>query len=175
MAASDARPVPRKNTAFRVTFPILDADGDPVSAAAALDSEVSLDGAAFADCTNEATEIGTSGIYYLDLTAAEMNADTVALRVQTSTSGAKTAPIIFYPEEVGDLRIDPATIMATVVEGTLTLTHTLRVMLAVLAGKASGLNTTTAVFRDQADTKNRISATVDASGNRSAIGTIDGT
>lgn len=106
MAATDARPVPRKNVAFRVYFPILDADGDPVSSAAGLDSEVSLDGAAFADCTNEATEIGTSGMYYLDLTSAEMNADAVIVRVLTSTSGAKTTPIIMYPEEVGDIRCD---------------------------------------------------------------------
>jgi hypothetical protein len=106
MAATDARPVPRKNTAFRVYFPILDADGDPVSAAAGLDSEVSIDGGAFADCVSEATEIGTSGLYYLDLTAGEMNGDAVIIRIQTSTSGAKTTPIIMYPEELGDVRVD---------------------------------------------------------------------
>jgi hypothetical protein len=106
MAATDAMAVPKKNTAYRHTFVILDADGDPVSGAAGLDSEVSKDGAAFADCTNEATEIGTSGFYYLDLTATEMNADTVAVRVQTSTSGAKTEPIILYPEKAGDIRVN---------------------------------------------------------------------
>src|SRR5688500_7076782 len=107
MAATDARPVPRKNIAFRVTFPILDADGDLVSAAASLDSEVSKDGAAFADCTSEATEIATgSGMYYLDLTSTEMNADTVAIIVKTSTSGAKTTAIVLYPEESGDYRAD---------------------------------------------------------------------
>lgn len=107
MAASDARPIPRKNTAYRVTFPLLDADGDLVTGAASLDSEVSKDGGAFADCTNEATEIATSsGIYYLDLTADEMNADTVAIIVKTSTSGAKTTPIVLYPEELGDVRVN---------------------------------------------------------------------
>ena len=104
MAAGDARPVPRKNIAFRVYFPILDADGDFVSAAAALDSEVSIDGAAFADATSEATEIGTSGLYFLDLTAAEMNGDAVVVQVKTTTTGAKTTPIIMYPEEAGDYR-----------------------------------------------------------------------
>ena len=175
MAASDARPIPRKNTAFRVYFPILDNDGDTVTGATGLDSEVSIDGAAFSDCTNEATEIGTSGFYYLDLTSGEMNGDAVVLQVKTTSTNAKTAPIVFYPEELGDLRIDPSTIFATVVEGAHTLTHALRIMLSALAGKASGLGTTTAVFRDLGDTKNRISATVDASGNRSAIGTLDGT
>lgn len=114
MAATDARPVPRKNTAFRVTFPILDADGDPVTAAATLDSEVSIDGGTFADVTAEATEIATgSGVYFLDLTAAEMNGDTVAIIVKTSTVGAKTTVIVLYPEDAGDYR-------ASVVSGGIT-------------------------------------------------------
>lgn len=98
MASTDARPAPIKGAAFRVTFPILDATGSLVTGAAGLDSEVSKDGGTFADCTNEATEIATnSGIYYLDLTASEMAADTVAVIVKTSTSGAKTTTLIFYP------------------------------------------------------------------------------
>lgn len=105
MAATDARALALKNTAFRATFPILDADGDLVTAAASLDSEVSKDGGTFADCTNEATEIATSsGMYYLDLTSTEMNADTVAVIVKTSTSGAKTTPMVWYPAEDADIR-----------------------------------------------------------------------
>lgn len=112
MAATDARPVPIKNTAFRVTFPILDNDGDPVTGAAGLDSEVSKDGAAFADCTNEATEI-SAGIYYLDLTSTEMNADTVAVQVKTSTTDAKTSVLIFYPQETGDIKVDVQSLLGT--------------------------------------------------------------
>src|SRR3972149_45770 len=98
MASTDATAIPVKNQAYRVTFPILDADGDLVSGATVLDSEVSLDGGTFADCINEATEIATSsGMYFLDLTSAEMNADTVAVVVKTTTSGAKTTPIVLYP------------------------------------------------------------------------------
>lgn len=106
MAATDARPVPKKNVAFRWYLVILDADGDLVTGAAGLDSEVSVDGAAFADCTNEATEIGSTGIYFLDLTAGEMNGDAICVQVKTSTSGAKTTVGIFYPEEAGDIRVD---------------------------------------------------------------------
>lgn len=107
MAASDARPIPIKNTAFRVVFPILDADGDLVTGATGLDSEVSKDQGTFADCTNEATEIATSsGMYYLDLTSTEMNADCVAVIVKTSTSGAKTTTLVLYPEETGDINVD---------------------------------------------------------------------
>ena len=59
MAATDSKPIPRRAEAYRVYVPIFDNDGDLVSGAAGLDSEISKDGAAFADCTNEATEIGT--------------------------------------------------------------------------------------------------------------------
>lgn len=107
MAASDAKPFPIKNTAYRVTFPILDADGDLVTGASSLDSEVSKDAGTFTDCTNEATEIATSsGIYYLDLTADEMNADTVAIIVKTSTSGAKTTVLVLYPVENTDIPVN---------------------------------------------------------------------
>lgn len=105
MASTDATAIPVKNQAYRVTFPILDADGDLVIGATGLDSEVSLDGAGFADVTAEATQIATSsGMYYLDLTAGEMNADTVAIIVK-STEG-KTVPIVLYPQEAGDINVD---------------------------------------------------------------------
>ena len=113
MAATDALPVPRKNTAYRITFPIFDADGDLVTGATGLDSEVDLDAAGFADCTNEATEIGSSGMYYLDLTAAEMNADTVTIIVKTSTVGAKTTPIVLNPQEAGDIRVNTTEVGGT--------------------------------------------------------------
>lgn len=107
MAAGDAVPVPRRNVAYRVTFPIIDADGDLVTGATGLDSEVSKDAGTFADCTNEATEIATSsGVYYLDLVASETDADTVAIIVKTSSVGAKTTVIVLYPESAGDIRCD---------------------------------------------------------------------
>ena len=97
MASGDAKAIPQKNVVLRITIPIMDADGDLVTGATGLDSEISKDGGTFADCTNEATEIATaSGMYFLDLTATEMNADTVAVIVKTTTSGAKTTPIVLY-------------------------------------------------------------------------------
>lgn len=107
MASTDATAIPVKNQAYRVTFPIMDADGDLVTGATGLDSEVSKDAGTFVDVTAEATEIATnSGIYYLDLTATEMNADTVAIIVKTTSSGAKTTVIVLYPQEAGDINVD---------------------------------------------------------------------
>lgn len=104
MASTDATPVPVKNQAYRVTFPIFDADGDLVTGATC-DSEVSKDGGTFTDCTNEGTEIATSsGIYYLDLTQTEMNADTVAVIVKSDLG--KTTPIILYPAEAADIPVN---------------------------------------------------------------------
>ena len=87
---NNALPYPVYGVPYVVEFPILDADGDLVSGAAGLDSEVSLNGDTYADCTNEATEIASSsGMYYLSLTAAEQTADAVGVIVKTSTTGAK--------------------------------------------------------------------------------------
>lgn len=116
MASTDARVFPLKNVAYRVTFPIMDADGDLVTGATGLDSERSLDGATFADCTSEATEIATaSGMYFLDLTAAEMNADCTAIIVKTSSVGAKTTALVLYPQEADDIKVAVTHWVATAV------------------------------------------------------------
>lgn len=60
-------------------------------------------------------------------------------------------------------------VMGSTVEGTFDLTESARLWNAALAGKASGLAGTAAVFRDLADSKDRITATVDADGNRTAV------
>ena len=102
---NNALPYPVYAAPFGVTFGILDADGDLVTGATALDSEVSKNGDTFADCTNEATEIATSsGVYYLLLTATEMTADVVTVIVKTTSSGAKTTTITLYPRKLVTLR-----------------------------------------------------------------------
>jgi len=77
---------PLKNSAYKLIFPIFDSGGNLLSAAGSLVARVSKDGAAFAAATNVVAEIGTDAVYALDLTAAEMNADQIAVRV---TSGGK--------------------------------------------------------------------------------------
>lgn len=60
------------------------------------------------------------------------------------------------------------------VETGFTFHDALRLMSSAMIGKVSGMATTTVTFRNVGDTKNRITATVDADGNRSAI-TLDAT
>ena len=116
MAANDAKPFPIKNTAYRVYFPLLDSDGDLVTGATGLDSEISKDGGTFADCTNEATEIATSsGMYYIELTSTEMNADAVCIIIKSGT--AKTTPIVLYPVEATDISVNVTAWNGTAIPG----------------------------------------------------------
>jgi len=55
------------------------------------------------------------------------------------------------------------------IEGTFTSAEVLRIMSAALAGKASGLDSAAPVFRDINDTVDRITATTDSNGNRTAV------
>lgn len=99
---------------------------------------------------------------------------TIAGYIDTEVAAikAKTDLIPAAPAAVGDIPTAAAIADAVhdeVVEGTTTLRQSVRLANAALGGKASGLATTTAVYRDIADSKDRITATVDADGNRSAI------
>lgn len=60
------------------------------------------------------------------------------------------------------------------VETGITLRQAQRIILAALAGKVSGADTNAPIFRSATDAKNRITATTDADGNRTAV-TLDAT
>lgn len=62
-----------------------------------------------------------------------------------------------------------AAYLAGVVEGTTTVQESMALMNAAAAGKVSGAAGTSVNLRNLADTLNRIAATVDADGNRSAV------
>jgi len=85
--------------------------------------------------------------------------DVAAGAAMTLTSGERDA--------IADATLD----RANAIETGITLRGVLRLLGAVLAGKTSGMGTVTGVFRNVGDTKNRLTATQDASGNRTAITT----
>lgn len=99
---NNALPYPVYGLPYVVTFPLLDADGDPVSPSSP-DSEISKNGDTFADCTNEATEIATSsGSCYLSLTGTELTTDVAT--VQVKSTGAKTTVLTLYPRKLVSIR-----------------------------------------------------------------------
>lgn len=100
-AAGDAHEYPIYGAHFRLVFPLLDADGDLVTAASTPDSERSIDCGTIADCTNEMTEIASgSGLYYLDLTGVETTGKVIAVNAKSATAGMKTTPMVLYPRRL---------------------------------------------------------------------------
>ena len=88
-------------------------------------------------------------------------------------------PVPASPAATGDqMALTAAAVDAILddpVEGSLTMRQLLRIVLAAAAaGKSNGFPAGPVHFRDQADTKDRVTATVDADGNRTAV-TVDGT
>lgn len=66
----------------------------------------------------------------------------------------------------------PTTVWATVMTGTTTAIQSMRGFIAALLGKSSGLDLGSPTYRNIADTKNVITSTSDANGNRSVV-TLD--
>ncbi len=90
--------------------------------------------------------------------------------VQTAVSAASTS-VQTAISGLNDITV--ADILAGNIE-TETLQQVLRLMRAVLVGKSAGGGTATLEFQDRADSKARVTATVDADGNRTAV-TVDAT
>jgi hypothetical protein len=91
-----ALPYPVKGARFTLQIPYLDADGDPTDPTTP-DTEVSIDGASFADCAEEATTItGSNGVAYITLSGAETNCSMFAVAAKVA-SGPKNTLGTFYP------------------------------------------------------------------------------
>jgi hypothetical protein len=89
--------------------------------------------------------------------------DTAAMR---GTDGANTTT----PPTASTIA---AAVWSYVVENSRTALYFFRIIKAALSGKSSGGGTGTVVFQDDADSKARITADVDANGNRTTV-TLDG-
>ena len=98
---------------------------------------------------------------------AAVKSDSGAILADTGTDGVVVNAAGLAADAVDE-------ILDEVVEGTITVRQAIRILLSGMAGKSTGGGTATLTFRDVADLKARITATVDANGNRTAI-TRDGT
>jgi hypothetical protein len=114
MAASDAIPVVRKNQPCRLYFDLRNTTTyGLITSWTGADSQVSKDGVTYVACTNEATEIGSSGTGYIDLTAGEVNADGVLYKLTVTNTNAETLVITLFPEEAGDYRANTVQVGGT--------------------------------------------------------------
>lgn len=93
-----------------------------------------------------------------------------AILADTGTDGVVVAAASKTGYRLSATGVDD--VLDEAVEGSYTLRQYLRGFAAALLAKASGLETTNAIYRDTGDTKNRIDATVTADGNRTAV-TLD--
>jgi hypothetical protein len=105
----------KKNTDTRIVFPIVKNDGTFITGATGLDSEYALLGAhgagapSFSDCEHEASEIGSTGLYYLDVAAGELNGDYGAvIQTKSSSTGALTQVMLIrtFAEEVDTVKVN---------------------------------------------------------------------
>lgn len=89
----------QKNTATRIVEAIRSAaDGTLITGAAGLDTECDAwsngsDPDGFADISDEAAEIGSTGIYQYTLSQSEMNHDFIVCQTKSSTTDAMTAVV----------------------------------------------------------------------------------
>ena len=90
-----ALPFPVRAGKFTLPLVFLDADGDPISPGT-LDSEISKDGGAFSDCSNEVTYVG-NGFGYLTLTETEMDCSVAGVVVKGDTVGYKNTVATISP------------------------------------------------------------------------------
>lgn len=104
MASTDSRPLPLKNTAYRRSFVILGADGRVVPGITWATSRISKDNAAFANTSNSVQAVG-EGNYYIDLTASEMNADSITWKGTHTTDGAPDFWFTLHPKESADVSV----------------------------------------------------------------------
>lgn len=130
--------------------------------------QISKNGGAFANTSATLTAIG-NGAYYVELTAAELDTAGFAT-VRFKSANTAEAQVSFQvvnddPFNVADAIWDEA------LEGSETARQSHRLMRSALVGKLSGAASTTIYIRDAADTKARITTTVDADGNRTAVTT----
>ncbi len=160
---------------------------------AAGDIQISKDGGQYANLAtfppSERDLAGgaDSGTLRVQLTAAEMTADTICVRfhdqagdewqdllVTIHTVTTNQIDDLATPGDEMDLVDAPNStgidaLFDAVVEGGYTVRELLRVMAAALAGESSGGGSTTITFIGVDGATDRIIATVDANGNRSSV------
>jgi hypothetical protein len=109
----------------------------------------------------------------LDATVSSRASQTSATAIKAKTDLLPSAPAAV--SDIPTASTIAAAVWAYVVEGAHTARDYMRLLASASFAKLSGAATTTVAIRDVGDTKDRIVATVDVDGNRTAITTLDAT
>lgn len=137
-----------------------------------------LDGAAVRSAVGLAsanldTQLSTIAGYIDTEVAATLAAvDTEVAAIKAKTDNLPAAPAAVSDIPTANQNADALLDRTAGVETNRTVRQALRLLLAGMVGKLSGAATTTVTIRDTNDSKDRIVATVDADGNRTAV-TLD--
>lgn len=110
------------------------------------------------------SEVGSLAIYHGDMPTADIGEYGIRFFSGSILLGSGC---MFWD---GQQEVDKSDL--TIIENNINSQNSMKLFLAALVGKLSGAETTNIKMRDTADTKNRINATVDVNGNRTAI-TLD--
>jgi hypothetical protein len=106
-----------------------------------------------------------NGNYQVNLVGANNNLIDARVQNGVSITASNSAGLVQGGAAAAD-------VWRYLIEGVLSAEEIMRVIAGALAGKISGGNTATETIRSITDSKDRIVATVDASGNRTAV-TLD--
>ena len=169
---------PKKNAAYIFYVALVSSANRPDfqtnPTLAAGDVKVSIDGGALNNLATlpDVQPDGATVPVRVQLSADEMNGDNIVVVFidQTATSEWDD---LFVGIQTTARQVDDLAYSAETMDSTVTLKQAVNIMLAALAGKSTGGGGETITFRDAADSKARITATVDSAGNRTAI-TTDG-
>lgn len=144
-----------------------DAIGSSELAASAV-TEIQSGLATSSDLASMAISVATI-LAAVDTEVAAIKAKTDALPPDPADQSALEALINGISAPTANDNADALLDRVDGVETGFTPRQVLRLIAAVLAGKASGMGTTVATFRDLNDTKDRMTGTVDEFGNRSVV------
>lgn len=181
---------PKKNTAFKYYTALKSAatpgafQTNPTIATG--DFKVSIDGGALNNLATLPTVTPAGGqAVEVNLSTSEMNGDCITVLAHDAAGSEWVDQFAIFhtvAHQLDDTYTAAADktgvslssagidgILDEVVEGSYTFRQFLRLFASVLAGKTSGGGTASLTFRDTGDSKNRITATVDTSGNRVTI------
>lgn len=160
---------------YTVMFPfsVPVASGTRIAARVADDVASAINASVTLICINQADVVDMEKVPKVDVTkwngTAVATPDTAGYPKVTIKSGTGTGEISLSSGGVLISAAGADALWDEVIEGAITGRQSARLWNAAAGGKLSGAGTTSVAIRDLGDTKDRVTATVDSNGNRTAV------